>query len=109
MYALPYISGAGNLGGETIETTWSELNKLAFLREGGPGMRKDGANEQCGDMNWRIVARSCTSNLLMFYGGCAHLACSLDPFPAAEACYGASKGETGVLCWMFECSSAICC
>jgi hypothetical protein len=60
-YGLPYIPGAGNLGGETIETSWSVLNKLAFLREAGPGMRKDALNEHMGDSNWLITSRSGTS------------------------------------------------
>jgi hypothetical protein len=51
-YALPYIFGAGNLGGETIETTWAELNKLVYLQEVGPVARHDGCNNQLGDINW---------------------------------------------------------
>lgn len=55
-YALSYISGAGRFGGETIETTWSELNRIAAaVREMGPGMRKDHINDHLGDINWRKV------------------------------------------------------
>jgi hypothetical protein len=55
-FALSYIPGAGRFGGETIETDWAELNKLApSTREMGPGMRKDHINDHLGDINWRRV------------------------------------------------------
>ena len=55
-YSLSYFYGAGRLGGETIETDWAELNRLApSTREMGPGMRKDVINDHLNDINWRRV------------------------------------------------------
>ena len=54
LYALQYITGAGSLGGETIETGWAETNHIAsFTREMGQAFRHDRVNDQFNDCNWQ--------------------------------------------------------
>ena len=57
-FAPPYMEGTGCFKGETIETTWSETNKLgASTREMAAGNRHDHINDHIGDINWRKARR----------------------------------------------------